>query len=98
MRHKKLNNVDSPCHPSPDYHFAQCVHKSIVLKTGCQPHWRYFTVDGVPTCDNLSMLQNYQRILFNITYNMDSEDVFQATNCLRPCTFLEYKVSVGQST
>ena len=62
---------------------------------GCQPHWRLFTVEGAPICQNATMLKRYARIFWNIAYNMDSDDVFQATNCLRPCTFLEYKVSVG---
>ena len=62
------------------------------MKTGCQPPWRLFSVEGLPICQNITMLDKYTAILMNVTYNMDSEDIYQATNCLMPCTFMEYKV------
>ena len=94
IQHNKLNSAERPCQTSPDYNFAHCVHKHIIQRAGCQPHWRLVSLEGIPKCQNLSMLQKYSNIFWNISYNMDADDVFQATNCLRPCTYMEYKVSV----
>ena len=92
--HKKLNQAHRPCKSSLNYNYGQCIHQSIITKAGCQPHWRLFTVDGVPTCDNVSMVNKYQRIIGNISLNMDRDEIFEATKCLVPCTYLEYKVHI----
>ena len=60
----------------------------------CQPPWRLFSVEGIPICQNASMLHRYKRLLMNVTYSMDGDDIYQATNCLMPCVYMEYKVIV----
>ena len=55
IRHEKLNRPDKPCEPSPEYKLASCLEKSVVARAGCQPPWKRFTVDGQPTCDNVSL-------------------------------------------
>ena len=60
----------------------------------CQPPWRLFSVEGIPICQNASMLHKYKRLLKNVTYSMDGDDIYQATNCLMPCIYMEYKVIV----
>ena len=90
----KLNQAHRPCQPSPDYDYAQCLHRSIIMKAGCQPHWRLYSVKGMPTCSNISALNQFQRIMWNISINMDVEEVLLETKCLMPCTYMEYKVSL----
>ena len=92
--HKKLNQAHRPCKSSLNYNYGQCIDQSIITKAGCQPHWRLFTVDGVTTCDNVSMVNKYQRIIGNISLNMDRDEIFEATKCLVPCTYFEYKVHI----
>ena len=50
-------------------------------------------MDGMPTCDNATMLRDLSLIWANMSLNMDRDDIHQATKCLVPCTFLDYKVS-----
>ena len=97
IQHNKLNSVERPCQTSHDYNFAHCVHKHIIQSAGCQPHWRLVSLEGIPECQNLSMLQKYSNFFWNLSYNMDADDVFRATNCLRPCTYIEYKVNCTHS-
>ena len=58
---------------------------------GCQPPWRRFTVDELPECDSLALLNKfayeYERIA-----SMVRSEILEDTNCLIPCTFMEYKV------
>ena len=90
IRHEKLNKPDRPCEPSVDHNFAQCLEKSVVDKIGCQPPWRRFIVMEQPVCDNWTLLLRYGDEISNL-YNMDRIDLYEATNCLMPCTFMEYK-------
>ena len=92
IRHEKLNFPDKPCEPSPEYNFAHCIEESVVDTVGCQPPWTRFSSLGQPQCDNWTLLQQYgERI--NHLHDMDRNDLFEATNCLMPCTFMEYKES-----
>ena len=49
-------------------------------------------MEGMPTCDNATMVKDFSMIWANMTLNMDRDDIYQATKCLMPCTFLDYKV------
>ena len=93
IRHEKLNHQDNPCDPSPDYNFARCVDEYIVKKVGCQPPWRRFTFDDVPSCDNWTMLNRYGEVSSRFSERMSNDEVIRITQCLLPCTFMEYKVS-----
>ena len=50
-------------------------------------------MEGISTCQNSSELYTYKRIMGKTLFDMDSDDRFQETNCLLPCTFTEYQVS-----
>ena len=58
---------------------------------GCQPPWRRFTVDELPVCDSLALLNLYAYEYERIASMVRSE-ILEDTNCLIPCTFMEYKV------
>ena len=92
--HKKLNQAHRPCHQSPSYNYGQCLHKAAMIKAGCQPHWRLYSVEGLPICDNVSMVNTYQDVMGSMQLNMDSDELYQETDCLMPCTYLEYKVKL----
>ena len=68
------------------------MENSIVTKAGCQPPWRRFTVDEFPVCDNWTLLDSYETEFWN-SYNLDSKNLFKMSNCLKPCSFLEYQVT-----
>ena len=65
----------------------------VVRGAGCQPHWRRFNFTGIPICDNFDLLNKYGKRSEKIT-SMEGNRVIEATECLRPCTFMEYKVNV----
>ena len=92
IRHEKLNQLQKPCEHSPEYNFPRCVEKTIIARAGCQPHWRRFTVPGMPECDNSSKLTRYSEEYWKVG-NLYREDLFRDTGCYLPCSYLEYKVS-----
>ena len=58
---------------------------------GCQPPWRRFTLDILPECDTLELLNKYANEYERIA-SMVRNEIFEDTRCLIPCTFMEYKV------
>ena len=92
IRHEKLNRPGKPCEPSPEYSFATCLEESAVDTVGCQPPWSRFFTLGQSLCDNWTILQQYGERIWNL-HDMDRNELFEATNCLMPCTFMEYKES-----
>ena len=89
-----MNKARSPCIDDLQYDFAQCVEKSIVDKAGCQPHWIRFKFEKLPMCKNLSGLMNYGMKYLEFSW-MPKNELLRATNCLMPCTYMEYRVSVA---
>ena len=89
IRHEKLNRPDKPCEPSPEYKLASCLEKSVVARAGCQPPWKRFTVDGQPTCDNVSLLNQFGEE-YTTFYNMERHQLYEETNCLMPCIFIRH--------
>ena len=92
IRHEKLNKHDSPCVSSPDYNFADCVERHVVMKVGCQIPWSRITMKGMPLCDNSTTFNKYDKYMDEVSY-MQKDDLFRTTKCFIPCTFMEYKVS-----
>ena len=93
IRHEKLNRPYSPCEPSPDYNLGHCVEKSVMRKIGCQPQWRRVNISGLPICDNGTMLDKFAHKYKNaVEYGKNA--IKKRTNCLVPCTFMEYKVTM----
>ena len=93
IRHEKLNQPHNPCESSPEYNFAECVEKAIMAMAGCQPHWRRFSAEDLPECDNSSMLTRYSEEYWKIC-NLYRQQIINLTGCHLPCSFLEYKVSL----
>ena len=63
-----------------------------MLKAGCQTPWSRVNVEGVPVCDNSSLLEKYSNTYWKAV-DMDRHKLLEYTNCLMPCTFMEYEVS-----
>ena len=87
-----MNNPERPCETSLDFNFAQCVFQTIMMRVGCQPHWRQFSVDGLPLCNNLSLLTQFANE-FERVGALVKDKIIEDTKCLLPCSFMEYKVS-----
>ena len=94
IRHEKLNLPDKPCEPSLDYDFATCLQRSVMVSVGCQPIWRRYSMmeQTEPLCDNWTTLKQYGDEIESLS-NMDRNELYEATNCMMPCSFMEYKES-----
>ena len=91
IKHEKLDRPGNPCNQSLSYSFADCVHRSVMARAGCQPPWRLVSLPGLPLCDNLALLGNYSEEYVNIAY-IGRNDLLERTKCLLPCTYIEYRV------
>ena len=89
VRHDKLNRPDKPCDPSPGYSFIECVEKIIMVRTGCQPPWRKYNVEGLSLCDNRSSLSHYEYEYRQTVSMLDRNTLSTSTKCVFPCSFLE---------
>ena len=49
-------------------------------------------MEGEPLCDNLTLLNKFAKKTFEF-YSPDENKLFEKTNCLLPCSFMEYRVS-----
>ena len=58
---------------------------------GCQPPMGRVKVDGLPLCDNMTMLKNHADNTWYTT-EYGREWLINSTKCLMPCSFMEYKV------
>ena len=90
-----MNRPDNPCNPDPDYNLGHCVDKYVMRRIGCQPPWRRVNIEGLPICDNGTMLYKYD---YSYWWAVDSgrDMLRKLTKCLMPCSFMEYKVSYFQ--
>ena len=91
IRHEKLQRTNRPCDPSSEYNLARCIEKRIMNRIGCQPPWRRFSVDGLPLCDNWTLLSDFHHLHRALSV-MGKEELSAFTRCPVPCTFFEYKV------
>ena len=93
IRYEKLNRPNKPCNPSPEYDLGSCLDRSLITRAGCQPPWRRVTVEEFPVCDNATLLEYYDTKFWNF-YNSDRKTLFEKSDCLMPCSFIEYKVKM----
>ena len=81
------------CVEDHNYNFAHCVERSIAQTVGCQPHWHNFRVETLPICNNVPVLTNYSDIEGTFAWK-NTNELIEATKCLMPCSFTEYKVGI----
>ena len=93
IKYEKLDLPHSSCEQSPDYNFASCVERSIMNIAVCQPPWRRFSVDNLPICNNMKMLDRYGRV-YDRMMNKFKDDIIETTKCKLPCSYLEFKVGI----
>ena len=69
------------------------MERYLVQLVGCQPPWSRFAVEGVPLCDTWTLLSRYSEENRRVTEEMDRQEIIEATQCLLPCSYMEYRVS-----
>ena len=69
------------------------MERSVFKRIGCQLPWGRVKVDGLPLCDNRTLLINHTLEYWRaIEYGRDQ--MIERTNCLLPCSYMEYTVSL----
>ena len=86
-----MNTVSRPCEPSPDYVYHKCLEQKISQKIGCKPYWIHLD-STLETCKELVNMVNYL-LKLRESIGMDEQTIYEAYSCLKPCTYIEYKVS-----
>ena len=86
-----MNRKEKPCEESSNYNYGDCINEQVMLYIGCQPYWFYKSGIPLPKCSNFSQynsfLSEYQSMM-----KLDFDSLYKKFQCLKPCTFMEYKV------
>ena len=85
-----MNTRKSPCEPSPDYVYQHCVLERIAQKIGCKPFWLKLDIN-LETCQESKDMKTYLSKL-RVSLGMDEQTIYEEYKCLKPCTYIEYKV------
>ena len=85
-----MNTADRPCEPSPGYVYHNCLEEKISQKIGCKPYWIKLD-SNLETCKDLKNMETYL-LKLRESIGMDEQTIYEAYNCLKPCTYIEYKV------
>ena len=93
MKHNKMNTKNKPCEPARNYSYFSCIMKKVVTRTGCKPFWMTMIKFDLPPCSNYSMLNKYYKLSDEMLM-MDEKTLYQIYQCLKPCSFMEYKVNL----
>ena len=86
-----MNTVKSPCETSPDYVYQHCLEDRIAQKMGCKPFWLKQDMN-LDTCQEPKHMKDYLSELRE-SLGMDEQTIYEEFKCLKPCTYIEYKVS-----
>ena len=85
-----MNTMKSPCEPCPDYVYQHCVLERIAQKIGCKPFWLKQDIN-LDTCQEPRNMKSYLSKLRE-SLGMDEQTIYEEYKCLKPCTYIEYKV------
>ena len=66
----------------------------MIRKAGCQSAWSRINVD-LPLCDSDSLMMMIQNSdVYWAAMELGKNELINETECLMPCSFMEYKVSL----
>ena len=89
----KINTPINPCENSDDYVYQNCIFTKIMSKIGCQPFWMDYIKSDLPNCTDISQINLILSSLVILNKISSEKDLIEEYNCLKPCKFMEYKVS-----
>ena len=92
MKHELLDRETSPCESSEDYNFAKCIEEKVVDDIGCRPHWMKGLKGKLPLCIGKENYRRFMNEMFNFSI-MDKIQMQSKSGCLKPCRYMEYRVS-----
>ena len=87
-----MNTGIDPCEPRDGYVFQHCMYKHLMEKIGCQPFWLDFLLTEHPNCTEASQISRFLEAFLNLTSISSENELMEEYSCLRPCSYMEYKV------
>ena len=88
--HSKLNRPSSQCEESEDYKYSDCLNRKIASLVGCQTFSTNFP--GIAECSTYEQYTNFSSVYEHFN-NLEKNDLQAQSGCLRPCKYLEYRVT-----
>ena len=86
-----MNLKRSPCEKLLPYDFNSCIHGKLATLIGCKPYWISENIDGLKNCTSAAQLSAFLDKV-RLVQGMDDNTLYHHLNCLKPCSFVEYKV------
>ena len=88
-----MHTAVNPCEHSPGYVLQNCVYNQIMSEIGCQPFWLDYIQTDLPKCTNSSQICLSLSSFTKLNSISSEKEFIQKYNCLKPCKYMEYKVS-----
>ena len=86
-----MNMKSSPCEQTHSYDFNSCIDDKIATMIGCKPFWVSENSNGLQNCTDVRQLSAFLDKVRE-TQGMDDGTLFNHYQCLKPCSYMEYKV------
>ena len=88
--HSKLNRPSSQCEESEDYKYSDCLNRKMASLVGCQTFSTNFP--DLAECSTYEEYTNFSSVYEHFN-NLEKNDLQTQSGCLRPCKYLEYRVT-----
>ena len=86
-----MNMKGSQCEQSQPYNFDSCINGKIAIMIGCKPFWVTENINGLQNCTDARQLSAYLDKV-RLAQGMDDNTLYNHFQCLKPCSYVEYKV------
>ena len=64
-------------------------------KVGCQPYWLDYINTDIVNCTKSSQLEDFLKHMTKIVLISTEKELKDDYDCLKPCTYMEYKVYIN---
>ena len=85
-----MSTEKNPCEPASNYSYFSCIMEKVIKRTNCRPFWMTMIAPDLPPCENYS---TYFKMSDELN-KMDEKTLYATYQCLKPCSFMEYKVII----
>ena len=90
---KNLNTKEEPCNDEKDYDFHKCFESFYYRKQGCQYPWNFYEDLDIPSCNNLTILKDFDNTLDPRAQFSNLRRVsYSNGECHMPCVTMRYNL------
>ena len=91
VEHQLLNRPSEPCMEDLNYSFLACVKESFSRRVGCRLAWDTSSHRDRPVCTTMEQFSRFEDLYERVS-DKATPFIENATGCIRPCFYKEYKV------